>query len=518
MNNENDNNLTSAQKEYEEALRLAEEAKLKMLQAQELEASRNLINTEATQENINVVQSEKVQQPETIVYHEKMEHTTKQNIEKTPDFQENIVLEQSNKPNKKNKNQEKKKNRRTFLTRTVAGVLAISLLGFSVGLGLSYGDRILEDEDPVKSAFGSNLTAESNELETEKNEVTKNEATPKVEEKDSTTEDDTLSLDKIDLLKNAYNSVVCVSVYSDYADFFSGRIAEQVSAGSAVFYAEDDERVYLLTNNHVIDGANQVSISMDSADDDEEEVEAHFIGKDPSVDVAVIFVYKDELEEAGFDYNLAVIGDSSEVDVFDEVYVIGNAAGEGKTQTNGSISSINKTVATDDGSTIDVLQTNASVNPGNSGGALVNHKGELIGINFAKLVDSTIEGIGYAIPINTASEVADDFIKNYNPDKPYLGISTQEIDEELKEAFNLPSVGVIVVDVLENSGADLAGIQTNDLIVGIDDLRVTEFEPFSEYLQSKKAGDTVTLYIFRNNAPTKFEVTLSSFSDIEGGF
>ncbi len=419
--------------------------------------------------------------------------------------QESLGGQDNNNSTKKPKN--KKKKGKPVLK--VAGyALLVGVFGVTVGIGNQFGEQIFsETSEPTELASGSNLnTSNNNVVAEEKTTDLSNDVNTVVKNVNSVNSE----------LKDSWKSVVCVnSVFETTNPYFGTQ--EQSGSGSAVFYAEDGDKVYLLTNNHVIDGASKVTISMDSNNDDVA-IDAHLVGTSPDTDIAVIYVDKADLEENNIDYKIIPIGDSDKVEPLDTVYVIGNAAGEGKTITSGIVSAVNKTLETQNGSQVEAIQTDASVNPGNSGGAMVDTEGKLIGINFAKLVDNTIEGMGFAIPVNLVTEVADGLIESYNPDKVFLGISGATVTEEMIEYFNLPAAGIYVADVVAGSGAQLGGLQAGDVIVGVDDVKVAEFEDLSNYLNSKAVGDTITVYFYRNNQPTTTDIVLTKFSDVNSGF
>lgn len=408
----------------------------------------------------------------------------------------------------------KKKSKGKGFLKFVAAFVLVLTLGVAGGVGISYGNSMFNKDDNAVVASGDEVTEQEDVAEVEEQaDVEENEPQELVENEDT---GHVVNANVSQSLKDAVNSVVCINATYDTMGF-GGNAFEQVGSGSGVFFKEEDGKVYILTNNHVVDGANNVTIALDTTDEDNF-VDAHLVGKNPDIDIAVLYVEKQDLIDNNIDYKLVEIGNSDEVELLDQVYVIGNAAGEGKTTTTGIISATNKTLETENGSSVSVFQTDASVNPGNSGGALVNSEGELIGINFAKLVDSTIEGMGFAIPINLAVEYADEALADYNPDKAFLGISGGAIDEEMQQNFNLPSTGIYVAAVLEGGGAQLAGIEANDIIVGVDDLKIVEFEDLSNYLDTKEAGDTITIHLYRNNVPKSVEVTLTKYSEVNSGF
>ncbi|MFV0520438.1 MAG: S1C family serine protease [Lachnospirales bacterium] len=405
----------------------------------------------------------------------------------------------------------KKKKGRPVL-KAAGCVLLVGVFGVTVGVGTQFGEKLFtENSFESTLASGNSLNSgESNLQNPNVNESAENAVSNLDEEVNEVIK----NVNSVNTeLKDSLKSVVCVnSVFQSTANSYYYGSQEQTGSGSAVFYAEDNDKVYLVTNNHVVSGATQVTISMDSNSDDVA-IDAHLVGTSPDTDIAVIYVDKADLIENNIDYKIIPIGDSDKLEQLDTVYVIGNAAGEGKTITSGIVSAVNKSLETENGSQVSAIQTDASVNPGNSGGAMVDQDGKLVGINFAKLVDSTIEGMGFAIPSNLVVEVADGFIESYNPNKVYIGISGSTVTEEMLSYFNLPSMGVYVAEVLSGGGAEAAGLQANDIIVGIDEVKVEAFEDLSTYLNTKEAGDKVIVYFYRGNRPMTTEVTLGSYAD-----
>ncbi len=311
-------------------------------------------------------------------------------------------------------------------------------------------------------------------------------------------------------LIDAYNSVVCVEIYQEptgLAALFGGD-KQYMGAGSGVIVEEKNGKTYIVTNNHVIQGADDVYITMTGTSEDIK-IPAHYIGTSPEYDTAIMYVETEELISNEIEYSVIKTGDSDEVEVFDTVYVIGNAGGEGKTVTTGVVSSLSKQLETTPGNYVTAIQTDASINPGNSGGAMVNEKGELIGINFAKVVSNQIEGMGFAIPINTAMSVVDTMVERGGSGKPYIGFSGVTLNDEIKAQFEIEENGVLVISIVEGSGAELAGLMAGDIIYDIDGKKIDAMEDIAGVLKDKNPGDIVTLSIIRGDEEIKSDVILS---------
>jgi serine protease Do len=278
-------------------------------------------------------------------------------------------------------------------------------------------------------------------------------------------------------------SVVLIQIQAVSSNVF-GQQESTSGSGSGIIISEDG---YILTNNHVIDGANKITVELVSG----KTYSGTIIGKDPQTDLAVI-----KIDGTGLSY--ATLGDSSIVEVGDLAIAIGNPLGaEGGTLTVGVISALNREV-TIENVTMNLFQTDAAVNPGNSGGALVNEYGEVIGIVNAKTSAVGIEGLGYAIPINDAKTVIEDLMnKGYVSGRLKIGIATKDITEELAAYYNLP-IGIYVSAVEEGSPAEKAGILVEDIIIGVDGSDVLTTAELGAIRDSHKIGDSIKILLSRN--------------------
>lgn len=294
------------------------------------------------------------------------------------------------------------------------------------------------------------------------------------------------------------------------------------SSGSGFIVGKNDTELLIATNNHVIQDAKTISVQFI----DEEVYEAKTKGSDASADLAVIAVKLTDIKSSTLDaIKIASLGDSSEAKVGEMVVAIGNALGYGQSVTVGYISAKNReiTESSEDGSSsnkINVIQTDAAINPGNSGGALLNMRGEVIGINSAKIADSSVEGVGYAIPISEATPIIDELMNKEvltDAQKGYLGISGRTVTEEAA-SFNMPN-GVYVSEVAKDGAAEKAGIKQGDIITAINDIQVTTIESLKEKANSYKKGTKVTITLQRNSNGTyeekKVELTLQGESSLK---
>lgn len=295
-----------------------------------------------------------------------------------------------------------------------------------------------------------------------------------------------------------------VSIINTYSQTFNywGRTysEESRSSGSGIIVGETDTELLIVSNNHVVADANSLEVTFI----DGSTAQALIKGTDADMDLAVIAVQLDSLtDETKAAITVAALGNSDDLVLGEEVIAIGNALGYGQSVTNGIISALNREMTTSDGITSTYIQTNAAINPGNSGGALLNMRGEVIGINSNKIVSSDTEGMGYAIPITTASPIIADLmerqtkIKVEDGQSGYLGIANlQTVSEQISSMYGMP-VGVYVGTVQEGSAAENAGIRKGDIVVKFDGEKITSITDLQEELQYYHAGTEVKVTIRR---------------------
>lgn len=297
-------------------------------------------------------------------------------------------------------------------------------------------------------------------------------------------------------------SVVGIKVSYQINSIFGSSTGE--ATGSGIILSEDG---YIVTNNHVISSEGSSSYyAIEEATGitvtvygDTQNYEAKIIGTDEMTDLAVI-----KIEATGL--TPAELGDSSNVKVGEFVMAVGNPVGMDYSVTSGIISAIDREV-TADGTTYTALQTDAAINSGNSGGALVNANGQVVGINTLKLSGSDVEGIGFAIPISSTTNIIDQLIQYSSVKRPYIGISGSAVGKETAERYNLPE-GVYVEGVEKNSPAEKAGLQKGDIITKIEGNSVTSVNELNKYKNTYSIGNTVKLTIYRNNSESDVEITL----------
>lgn len=294
------------------------------------------------------------------------------------------------------------------------------------------------------------------------------------------------------------SSVVGITSKSTYLDWFNVERTKG-GTGSGVIIGETSDTYQILTNQHVVEGADQVVIEVA----DGVAVDAKLLGADAQTDLAVVSIAKKDISADVIKTLKPIkIGDSDAVKVGEPAVAIGSPLGYNNTLTAGFISAKDRSIKSDQSGIY--IQTDAAINPGNSGGALVNSKGELIGINTAKIADSTVEGMGFAIPINVAMPIANQLIENGSVARPYIGISGREISDQDAALYQIP-MGVMIVEVFENSPAEKSGLKRTDLIIGIDSEKVFKMTDITQYIQAKKPGDKIKLTVIREGK-TRVEV------------
>lgn len=290
-------------------------------------------------------------------------------------------------------------------------------------------------------------------------------------------------------------------VYSQWYWYGQGQV--QSGAGSGVIISDDG---YILTCAHVIEDASNITVTIGDTD-----YTATVIGSDTTSDIAVI-----KIDATGL--TPAAVGNSDNLVVGEEVIAVGNPLGElGGTVTNGIISALNRSVSIQSGGAVvdmSLIQTNASVSPGNSGGGLFNMAGELVGIVNAKSADSEAEGLGFAIPINDAIAVAQDLLeKGYVSGRPYLGITYVAVtDASTAQQLGVSAYGIYIVEVIDGSPADQAGLEPGDRVISIDNTEIAAQEDLGTIVQSHAAGDIISITVARGGQMVTLNVTLGEQS------
>ncbi len=297
-------------------------------------------------------------------------------------------------------------------------------------------------------------------------------------------------------------SVVPITSKIAVQDMFMNQTQSE-GTGSGVIFNITKDAILIMTNNHVVDGATEVLVGLT----DTLTLKAQLVGVDPDTDLAVVKVDKSQVPADQLSkVKPAVLGNSDAVKVGETAIAIGNPLGYSRTVTAGIISALDRRVD-ESLNRLSLIQTDAAINPGNSGGALVNSNGEVIGINTIKIADTKVEGIGFAIPINSTKPILDQLLTQGYVSRPYLGIAGRNIDAEMSKLYELP-VGVIVMEVVPGSSAALGGVQKGDVLISFDGQQVTTMEQLITLISGHKVGDQVNLKWVREGK-TKIEATVT---------
>ena len=336
----------------------------------------------------------------------------------------------------------------------------------------------------------------------------------------TTSSSSTGTSDVATIAKNAMPSIVSITNMSvqEVQSFFGGtQQQESTSVGSGIIIGQTDSELLILTNNHVVEGNEKLTVSFV----DNESVEANVKGTDSTKDLAVVAVKISDVKDSTMDeIAVATMGDSSKLEVGEQVVAIGNALGYGQSVTSGIVSATERTLDGYEGGNL--IQTDAAINPGNSGGALLNSNGEVIGINTAKVATDSVEGMGYAIPISDASDTIQNLMnqetktKVSEAEQGYLGIQGVDVSDESAKMYNMPT-GVYISDVVKNGGAQQAGLTKGSVITGLEGTTISDMNSLKEQLQYYRVGDKVkvTVQVPGNNGEyteKTVEVTLGSKS------
>ena len=320
------------------------------------------------------------------------------------------------------------------------------------------------------------------------------------------------------IVENVMPSIVSITNMSvqQVQDFFGGVSQQQSeSAGTGIIISQNDSELLVVTNNHVVAGSDTLTVTFD----DGTSVEANIKGTNSEYDIAVVAVPLDSISDDTMKaISVATLGDSTQLKVGEPAIAIGNALGYGQSVTTGVISALDRSVSETNeqtGETTEsdakLIQTDAAINPGNSGGALLNTAGEVIGINSVKYSDTSVEGIGYAIPMNTAKPIIEDLItkeKVDEADSAYLGVAGVDVTNDVAQKYNMPT-GVYVAQVIDGSAAAQAGIQQGDIITSFDGKEITSMEELKNTVEYYAAGTQVDIVIERSSNGQYQEQTLS---------
>lgn len=366
------------------------------------------------------------------------------------------------------KEQKEKKVKIPFAKIIAVGLVLAIVLGFSIGAGVGF----------VNNQF---FAKEYAAVETAQPAIQKTEIVLSSEE-----------IGTVEIVEKLSPSVVGITSKVKYRDWFNN-IRESNGSGSGVIFKKDEEKIYILTNSHVIDGATELMVEMDTDDFQTAEV----IGNDKMTDLAVIAVENSSKYDAIEPVEFA---DSDLLQPGQKVIALGNPLGYNNTVTTGVISALDRNLEGDN--PFKLIQTDAAINPGNSGGALLDSQGRLIGINTIKISETSVEGIGFAIPVNSILPIIDEIVERGFVSRPYLGIYGREVTEDISELYEIP-MGIFVSQIVEGSGAIDSDLMEKDIIIAIDDVKVFTMKDLTDALTKYEVGDTVTLKVVRDGETKK---------------
>lgn len=394
----------------------------------------------------------------------------------------------------------KQKKKHKHSMNVYAKVICCAILFGAISGGMILGSFMI-GKNSTKTAAVTNIETNADKLSTNSN--TKNT-------KSSSSSDGTYTVAEI--AKQCESSVVAITNQSvqEVQTMFGTMQQQSTGSGSGVIIGKNDSELLIATNNHVV--ANSESLSVCFNDNKDAVFDAKIKGTDADNDLAVVAIKLSDISEDVLNsISIATLGDSTQMEVGDQVVAIGNALGFGQSVTSGVISALDREVTIDD-TTATLMQTDAAINPGNSGGALFNMKGEVIGINSAKYASSEVEGMGFAIPMAKAQSIIENLMNQETRDKltsdyGFLNITGQDVSSDVAEMYNIPE-GVYVSGTTDGGAAANAGIQKGDIITKLGNTTITSISQLKEELQYYKAGETVDITIQRNSDNGYKEQTL----------
>ena len=343
------------------------------------------------------------------------------------------------------------------------------------------------------------------------NETVKDSASAKLATTTVTTNQRTSTSDVSSISEQVLPSIVAIDVTAQTTTNtpFGAQTSEGTGSASGIIIAQKDNKMYIATNNHVVEGATSVTIIFN----DESKVSATVKGTDSSTDLAVVEVDMSKLSDSTKkNIKIATIGDSKKTKVGEQAIAIGNALGYGTSVTVGYISAKDREIDAEDSASVKLIQTDAAINPGNSGGPLVNAYGQVVGITSSKLVATDYEGIGFAIPINDVTSITEELINyGYIKTRAYIGIQGSGLTESYAKYHNLPR-GVYVSYVDPNCDAAKKGLQKDDIIVGFNGEKIVSMAELNAAKDAFRPGDQVTITVWRENEEFDLQITLTEAS------
>ena len=388
---------------------------------------------------------------------------------------------------KPKKNSRKKSGVGKKAAGVVAAAVVFGLVAGVVFQGVRYGSDKMLNKNSATTEASADATTENN--------------APQL--KQASSDATNTVYDVATVAQKVMPSIVSITgtYVTTYDYWFNSYQQDSTGAGSGIIIGKDDQYLYLATNYHVVQNAKSLSVTFVN----DKSADATVKGYVENNDIAVVTVKLADISDDTLkEIKEIQVGSSDDLSVGDPCVAIGNALGYGQSVTVGYISALNREISASD-ETVKVLQTDAAINPGNSGGALVNMQGELIGINTAKYSDTSVEGMGYALPISDIQDIINDLIagKKVASDgtasgQAYLGISAQTITSQYSQLLNMPE-GVYISSVEQGSAAEECGLQSGDIICSLDGEDIADMDTFHDRIVACKPGDKVTIVYYRNN-------------------
>ncbi len=398
----------------------------------------------------------------------------------------------------KTKKQKKNSNGK-FFAKVIAAALCFGIVAGTVMTGINYaGSRFIPNNNNASSSSSLTLSGSSDKatIKSTSDTKTKTDSSSKSE----TDSDVSSVVERVMPAMVSINVKATTTVQNPYRYFFSfggddTYEQETTGSGSGIIISENESELLIVTNNHVVKGADEINVTFN----DGSSCSASVKGTDADYDLAVIAVKLSAISnDTKGKIATAELGSSDDLKLGERAIAIGNALGYGQSVTVGYISALEREVQTTD-NTMNLIQTDAAINPGNSGGALLDMSGKVVGINSAKYSDTSVEGMGYAIPISKAKPIIEDLINNTNnarASRAYLGIRGVDVNDSYSNSFGLPT-GIYVSSVTEGSPASRAGIQAGDIIIKLNGEDISTMSQLQNKLKNMSAGDKAEITIQR---------------------
>lgn len=394
---------------------------------------------------------------------------------------------------------QKKNGSRKFFAKVIAAALCFGIVAGTVMTGINYaGSRFIPNNNNASSSSSLTLSGSSDKatIKSTSDTKTKTDSSSKSE----TDSDVSSVVERVMPAMVSINVKATTTVQNPYRYFFSfggddTYEQETTGSGSGIIISENESELLIVTNNHVVKGADEINVTFN----DGSSCSASVKGTDADYDLAVIAVKLSAISnDTKGKIATAELGSSDDLKLGERAIAIGNALGYGQSVTVGYISALEREVQTTD-NTMNLIQTDAAINPGNSGGALLDMSGKVVGINSAKYSDTSVEGMGYAIPISKAKPIIEDLINNTNnarASRAYLGVRGVDVNDSYSNSFGLPT-GIYVSSVTEGSPASRAGIQAGDIIIKLNGEDISTMSQLQNKLKNMSAGDKAEITIQR---------------------